>query len=224
MGLDWNPVHKPKTGNEAEYQELFDKLTGKAPIKPNLWNLFSFNRVKETERLKERFFDISISAFETLGAPQVGVDKAADEWARGRFEDRTDKNATMEQFMEQMQGFYVVDLVPEHEGIPIYVAMHDERFVFRAAFLHDCEKVIGKQMLDAAHTTMSPEMAIDYGEELMRVADAFAAENGCEAMKDQRTGPKGTEDSTADKAHILFSAAKWLLWWAKRGHPIEARY
>jgi hypothetical protein len=58
MGLDWNPGNKAKPGHEAE----------DAPL--------------------ERYHEISITAFETLGAPIVGRDAAADAWARQLRVDR----------------------------------------------------------------------------------------------------------------------------------------
>jgi len=70
--------------------------------------------------LRERFFEISTSAYETLDAPRVGFAAVADEWARERYRDNPSAAASEEEFVTRLRGFYVVDLVAPCDGIPPY--------------------------------------------------------------------------------------------------------
>jgi hypothetical protein len=64
MGLDWNPGPKAKPEHEQEVRKLWHKLQAKSCI-------FRSRKVK-------RFREITVTAFETLGAPRVGFDGAAN--------------------------------------------------------------------------------------------------------------------------------------------------
>jgi hypothetical protein len=66
MGLDWRPLGKPKPGYEARFNELYNILTGST--KP-----------ANKEELREEWFSIQISTYETIKAPLAGRDKEADE-------------------------------------------------------------------------------------------------------------------------------------------------
>jgi hypothetical protein len=126
VGLDWNPIGKPRPGFEGEFEELFLQIS-------------QLQRGDPAESaVQERFWEISVSPYETLAAPQVGFDLAADEWARQMFPNRSDKSLTLEQFLAGMRGYYVLDLVPENDGLPVYtnayIASYCDRFSFRSQF------------------------------------------------------------------------------------------
>ena len=123
-----------------------------------------------------------------------------------------------------MQGYYVVDLVAECDGIPVYIAMHDEAHIFRAQFLNDCEEILGTELFERAYETKLAEETKEYANELMEIADQYATSNNCSQLKNQRTPPEVDEDSPEAKAHILFSAARWLQFWSSRGHGMEADF
>jgi hypothetical protein len=107
MGLDWNPGPKAKAGHEQEFRKLWQKLQGR-------YCFFREGKVK-------RFDEITLTAFETLATPRVGFDSSATEWARRvAFPNRADKSLTENRFIEQMRGFYVLDLVPPCDGLPRY--------------------------------------------------------------------------------------------------------
>jgi hypothetical protein len=117
MGLDWNPGPKAKPGHEQEFQELWHKLHAKS--------CFRARKVK-------RFEEITVTAFDTLGTPRVGYDAAATEWAhRDAFPKRKDKTLTEQTFVDQMRGFYVLDLVPACDGLPRYSNGHAGGYVER---------------------------------------------------------------------------------------------
>jgi hypothetical protein len=73
MGLDWNPLGKPKPGFEQEFERVF-KLLGEQP-----------DNAVGRDALNQRWLEIQITPYETLQAPQVGVSDAATEWALVRF-------------------------------------------------------------------------------------------------------------------------------------------
>src|SRR6185436_11179636 len=98
MGLDWHPGGKAKPGYEAEFLTLWHKLHART----------CFFRERKISRFKE----ITITPYETLGAPRVGFDPEATEWARREaFPRRVDKTIGEEAFVNAMRGYYVLDLL-----------------------------------------------------------------------------------------------------------------
>lgn len=224
MGLDWKPINKPKEGFESEFEDLFYLIGGKRKQSISLFDKLKGVKLKSQEELLKRFFEISIPVYVTLNAPIVGKDEDANKWAASKFELRVDKNLSFEQFMDSMNGYYVVDLVPEHDGIPKYVAFQYERHVFRGQFLNDCEDIIGKSLLEEAYTSKLAKDTIEFGKRLMIIAEDYSNKSNCYYLKDQRMPPETDEDKPESKTHIIFSAAKWLLWWGERGHGYEADF
>lgn len=58
----------------------------------------------------------------------------------------------------------------------------------------------------------------------MKIADNHAAENSIQYLKDRRDPPDAEEGTPESNVHILYAAAKWLLWWGQRGHGYEADF
>jgi hypothetical protein len=224
MGLDWRPINRPKPGFEKEFEKLFFQIKNyKKAETEYIDKLRGINPITQ-EQLIDRFFTISIPPYITLNAPCVGYNKNATVWAENKFEDRKDKSQTFEQFMNIMQGYYVVDLVIENDGIPVYIALHDERHVFRAEFLNQCKDILGENILAEAYTSKLSMEAIDFGNKLTQIADKYANEYKCIYLKYQRIPPETDEDQPESKIHIIYSAAKWLIWWGKNNHGYEADF
>tara|TARA_R110001592_G_scaffold361571_1_gene672516 strand:- start:580 stop:1254 length:675 start_codon:yes stop_codon:yes gene_type:complete len=224
MGLDWKPMNKPHNGFEDEYERIFKILTGEVKQNISLINKLKGKRELSQEELLERFLSISTTAYETLNAPQVGLNEAATKWAEDKFESQEDKSLTLEEFMNQMNGYYVLDLVPECDGLPMYITMHDEAHVFRAEFLNDCQEIIGKELHDEAYESKLAHETKNYANRLMEVAKKYANDNNCPELINIRKPPQSDEDSPESKAHILFSAGKWLKYWSEKGHGMEADF
>ncbi len=212
MGLVWIPLNKPEVGKEEEFEKLFLKLSSKQATEVGV------------EELLGKFLRISTAPYETLNAPRVGSDDKATEWAKSKFELRPDKALPLEAFMAAMENFYVIELLERHDGLPVYVGGTDEPHVFGATFMKNCEEVVNEEMLDEAYTSKLAGDAFDYGTRLMAKADAYAKENNLQYLKDTVMPPEGEEDSPIGKTHIVYSAAKWLLWWSSRGHGYEANF
>lgn len=224
MGLDWKPMNKPHSGNEDEYRRLFKLLTGEEKQKISFIDKLNGKKELDRDELLNQFLSISSTAYETLNAPQVGIDEKATKWAKSQFPNREDKSLTESEFMSQMHGFYILDLVPECDGLPKYNAMHHEAYVFRAQFLNDCEEILGPELFNKAYESKLKEETLEYATQLMELAENYASTHNCLNLKDERIPPDVEEDSAEAKAHILFSAAKWLKFWSSRGHGLEADF
>ena len=200
MGLVWIPLNKPKEGSEEEFEKLFLQLNTKEASD------------NDVQALLSQFLRISIAPYETLNAPRVGHDDRATEWAKTKFELRPDKALPLDAFMKAMENFYVVELLDRHDGIPVYTGGTSEPHVFGATFLKNCEEVVNEEMLDEAYTSKLAGDAFDYGTRLMEKADTFAKANNLEYLKDKLMAPDEEEETLIGKTHIVYSAAKWLLW------------
>ena len=55
-------------------------------------------------------------------------------------------------------------------------------------------------------------------------ADRIAEENSLQFLKDQRLPPDTCEDNIESKLHIIYSLAKWLIFYGKNGHGYEADF
>lgn len=224
MGLDWKPMNKPHKGREEEYKRLFKLLTGEVKQSISFFDKLKGKKEYSRDELLDQFLSISSTAYETLNAPQVGIHEEATKWAESKYEHREDKSLSLDEFITQMKGYYVVDLVSECEGVPVYIALHDEAHIFRAQFLIDCEEILGPNLFERAYESKLSEETLEYANELMACADQYALSNNCMYLKEQRRPPEVDEDSPEAKAHILFSAAKWLQFWSTRGHGMEADF
>jgi hypothetical protein len=211
LGLDWNPGNRPRPGFEAEFDRLFAGISEK--------------RIQAGTPEHARFFEISISAYETLQAPQVGSDARADEWIRAKYREQQPQ-MTEAEWIDRFQGFYVVELVPACDGIPAYSngspGGYVEPFSFRAQFLRDCESIISTNMLEAAYVSKRHDETTAYGHELISIGEAFAQRNGldprnCSASDDDLHG-----ETPRYFADIILSAGKWCVFWGEQGHTLDA--
>jgi hypothetical protein len=206
MGLDWNPLGRSRAGHEEEFTRLFAELDG--------------GTVSDDDPRLERFREISEAPFETLGAPRVGSDPAADEWLRANLREGAD----FDEAKSAMSGYYVLDLLPESDGFPVYsnYPMYEgiDRYSFRAKFLDDVADLLGDELMERAYTRMLAHELRAYGDALFDKAAAYARAHGVEHVERERD----IEDelgTPARRAHILYSAAKWCRYWAERNHGLD---
>lgn len=102
--------------------------------------------------------------------------------------------------------------------------MGQDENVFRGQFLADCVDIIGEDLVNEAWGTKLADDTLDYGNRLMSVADKLAKEKNLEYLKAQRLPPDTDEGSIESKLHIVFSLAKWLIFYGKNGHGYEADF
>ena len=115
MGLDWNPLGKPKPGFENEFASIFQQLG-----ESSNWGWLEKRRRRregrDREGLHKRWDEIQITPHETVGAPQVGSSAEADTWAHERYREMEPPKPSESEFMQEMQGQYVLALAPPCDG------------------------------------------------------------------------------------------------------------
>ena len=232
MGLDWNPIGKPKPGHEDEFERLFDLLKDGGPPKPSLLSRL-FGRAPKVDP-QERWSQIQITPYETLGAPRVGRDEAAEEWLRREYDEGRTARKPWERLLAEMEGYYVLELLPTCDGLPLYTNSEfqggPERFSFRAKFLDDCKEVIGSDLLTEAWEHPLPQELEKFGRRLESAAVSYAGKiDVADRIRGREIAYTADEeerfpDIPVSRAHIVTSAARWCLFWSQRGHGQEADF
>lgn len=222
MGLDWRPIGKPKPRFEKRFNQLFSLIQGKEKIKVSFIDKILGKGKSNREKLLQEWFSIQIPSYETIKAPRVGRDPAADEWLKNEYE-KSKKTSSFEDFAKEFEEYYVIELAEEVDGVPPYISLAQDRNVFRGQFLADCEDLIGKDLLYEAWETKLADDTLKYGQQLLAIADKIAEANEMQYLKEQRTPPEVSK-SLESKLHILYAAGKWLTFYGKHGHGYEADY
>ncbi|MFN0202573.1 MAG: hypothetical protein ACKVTZ_13700 [Bacteroidia bacterium] len=223
MGLDMRPMGKPKPGFEKRYLEIFEMVSqDKIPQQTFLDKLRGKKHATKDELLKE-WFDGQITTYETIKAPRVGRDDEANEWIKNKYLE-TDKSVSELEFLNQHDGYYVIELAKERDGVPMYISLEQDRNVFRGKFMEDCIDLIGEDLVNEAWETKLADATLDYGERLLNIANKIASENNLQYLKDQVNPPESEEDSIESKLHIVFSLARWLIFYGKNGNGYEADF
>ncbi len=223
MGLDMRPMGKPKKGLEVRFNELFQAIGSNTQPKLSFFDKIKGKKIQTRDEMLEEWFNIQIPSYETIKAPQVGRDNEANEWIKEKYKE-SEQNVSEEEFIKQAEGYYVIELAKETDGVPMYISMGQDRNVFRGQFLADCEDLIGEELVSEAWgTKLSPE-TLDYGKRLMQAAEKVAKENNLENLKDQRMPPESDPESLESKLHVIFSLAKWLIFYGENGHGYEADF
>ena len=213
MGLDMRPLSKPKAGKEQRFYELYSLIPSE--------NLSPDQR----EQLLEEWFALGIPSYETIKAPQVGRDAQADAWLREQYDadDNPDK-PPFDEVYQDYQGYYVIELAPEQDSVPVYRAFGQDENVFRGQFLADCQELIGEDLLNEAWSNHLAEEAVAYAQRLIAEVTPTAQQHGLEYLKDQYEPPEAEPESLESQLHIVYSLARWLIFYGSRGHGYEADF
>lgn len=223
MGLDMRPMGKPKAGFEKRFVEIFEMISQNKIPQQTFFDKLKGKKQLTKDDLLQEWFENQIPSYEILKAPRVGRDRIADEWIMTRYNELEEK-PPLDQFLKEYQGYYVIELAEEQDGVPVYIAIGQDENVFRGQFLVDCEDLIGEDLVNEAWNTKMASEALDYGNRLMNVSDQLAKQYNLEYLKTQRIPPDTEEDTIESKLHILFSIAKWLIFYGKNGHGYEADF
>jgi hypothetical protein len=223
MGLDMRPMGKPKPGFEKRFVEIFEMVSQDKIPQPSLFDKLKGKKLPSKDELLQEWFAGQIQTYETIKAPKVGSDKEADDWIRNKYNE-FEKKPSLDEFLKEHDGYYVIELAKEQDGVPVYIAMGQDENVFRGQFLSDCVDIIGEDLVNEAWGTKLADETLDYGNRLMSVAEKLAKEKNLEHLKTQRLPPDAQEDSIESKLHIVFSLAKWLIFYGKNGHGYEADF
>ncbi|WP_114790425.1 hypothetical protein U0035_14195 [Niabella yanshanensis] len=223
MGLDMLPMGKPQPGFEKRFVEIFEMLKQNKIPQPSFWDKLKGKKVPTREELLDEWQANQIPSYETIKAPRVGRDEEANLWIMAKY-NQAEQEMTQEQFIKQYDGYYVIELAKEKDGVPMYIAVEQDENVFRGQFLQDCVDIIGDDLVNEAWETKFANDALDYGNRLMAVADKLALTHNLAYLKTQRLPPDVDEDTIESKLHIVFSLAKWLIFYGKNGHGYEADF
>lgn len=223
MGLDMRPMGKPKPGFEERYNQIFWIIQGAEKQKVSFLDKLKGKKEFSKEELLKEWFEIQIPSYETIQAPRVGRDKEADDWIRQKYLE-SDKSKSESDFIRDLNGYYVIELAKELDGVPMYISLQEDRNVFRGQFLQDCTDLIGENLVNEAWETKLADSALDYGKRLLAIAEKIANEKGLQYLKDQRMPPDTDETSIESKLHIVYSLAKWLIFYGRNGHGYEAYF
>lgn len=198
MGLDWEPLARPRPEHADEFATLLARL-----------------QATGDETVLDRMNAIAIQPFETLAAPRVGYDIAADDWLRGRIANEDE----IYDSLIKMQGYYVLELLPAYDGFPVYAneGAH-RRYSFRGATLAEARRELGT-LYDEAFRYRSGEQLEDFGERVMSCARRFARRHRIMEIELVREA-RYPRQSAESRAHVMFAAARWCLFWARRGHGL----
>ena len=223
MGLDMRPMGKPKPGYEERYIQLFRIIQGIEKQELSPFDKLKGKKMPTQDDLLKEWFENQIPSYETIKAPRVGRDKEAYEWIKGKYQE-SDKKKSESEFIKEFEGYYVIELAKELDGVPMYISMNQDRNVFRGQFMQDCANLIGEDLVNEAWNTKLADETLDYGKRLMNIADKIARENSLQYLKDQRLPPETDEGSIELQLHIVYSLAKWLIFYGKNGHGYEADF
>lgn len=223
MGLDMRPMGKPKPGFEKRFAEIFQMISTNNFPKPSLWDKLSGKKTPSRDDLLKEWFANQIQTYETIKAPKVGRDLEADQWLKENY-DALDEKPSFAEFKKTYLWFYVIPLAKEQDGVPCYVSFGQDENVFRGQFLTDCVDLIGEELVAEAWETKLAEETLDYGKRLMTKADSIAEEKHLKHLKSQVSPPETDPESLESKLHIVYSLARWLIFYGKNGHGYEADY
>jgi hypothetical protein len=212
MGLDWNPIGRPKAGHEDEFDRLFSLLVQRdTPI--------------DREQVTKQWLGIQISPFETIKAPRVGFDPAADAWARDRYRAIPQPTNSEAEFVRSLEGYYVVALAAPCDGIPVYsngALGYVEGYSFRAQFLLERSGLLGEEVTARLYRSCLAKDLAALGGTIREVATSYASRENVLHVEHVWGADGIAPDSAESTAHILFSAARWCEYWSSRGHGMDA--
>jgi hypothetical protein len=223
MGLDIRPMGKPKQGFEERFEQIFRLLNGKEKVELSFFDKLKGKTIPTHDELLKEWIEIQEPSYITIKAPRVGTDKVADDWIKSKYKE-TDKKLTEEQFINEFQDYYVIELAEHLDGVPVYISMGQDENVFRGQFLADCEDLIGHELVNEAWESKFAKDTIVYGNKLMKIADTIAMKHNLQYLKDQRMPPDVGEETIESKLHIIYSLSKWLIFYGSNGHGYEADY
>ena len=229
MGLDWCVMDKEKPGitefmvgqartNLEEAQTVHEEcwrawleVGGHEP--PTSWpNALAdaFQKTREAKNLQakidehqEVLNECLISPMETLGAPRVGFDEAATEFAREQYREALKtpwgkerfSGMTEDEYVALEHGKYVPSLL-KSDGIALTSGMMVGAESFRGKMLRWCEEVLeGTDLGERAYRDHKPDDLVDYGNALNDAATDY--EDG---LRDER------DREVEDKAEALREA------------------
>ncbi len=215
MGLDWM-LHgsKPKPGYEKQFHRINDKL---AALETDA-GLADDKKKQFRSDLELALKSVSISPYEVVGAPRVGIDADATEWFRKQVYEPVQLRLSQEsnprfiaywrrpfsEIVEDERGKYVVELAKEREGVAAITGMLCSSLDFRGKVVA-LSAMLPEELKNEAYDDHSGDECLDY-------ADRIEA-----ALREV------SEEHVEEVADVT-AAVKWLRYWGSRGFGYGAWY
>tara|TARA_B100000131_G_scaffold221323_1_gene212853 strand:- start:39188 stop:39952 length:765 start_codon:yes stop_codon:yes gene_type:complete len=170
-----------------------------------------------------------VTPMDTLGAPQIGMSKEADEWAREHYKEVASspggealraKYPTVEDYIMDSQGKYVSELATRKEGMvgPSGICVGPESFRGKVLGYIDW---LDEALVSEAWEDHSPEDLLDYGERLLEAAESF--EKSILSMPEEILSSQAPSDAMSE-VELVKEAANWCKFWGSEGHSMHAWY
>jgi len=208
MGLDWVlNKSKPKDGFVSEYMDLSEKIKNTEDR-------------GELTRLEKRIDEISIKAFEIIGAPKIGENESANNYFRERIyrpnreqaikrlkRDPSDQWAkhwsrSLREVMDDHLGKYISDLATDNRGFSMYSGMLCSSIDFRGKMVCCIDDLSDELKNEGYEDHEDPIHALEYSKKLKEAAPLLAGQ-------DRR---------------VVESAVSWMDFWGNRGYGFYAWY
>ena len=259
MGLDWCLNAKRRRGAEDDAaveaaEQLVEQL---ATQDEEMWNAYlkthnkgerpfahpndvsdAFDALPETRLHRKALKDAKaaaasyyISTMEEIGAPRVGIDEEATEWARKNFEDVPETRwpagkPPVAAYLEENYGKYVPDLARVKEGLGACSGMFVGADSFRGKIVGNSASIVGPDLAEEAYKDMDPEALQDYGTRLRLATEGYLDDKGWSrliGMPREKVAELTEEDGLWDAWYCL-EGAKWCTFWGSRGFSMHAWY
>jgi len=180
----------------------------------------------ELSRWEETRLLCVVTPMQTLGAPQIGVDPEADEWAINYYNEITSEIKskpnpterlatflkmfpTTEEYIEKNSGKYVAELAKNKGGLGKVIGMCVGPESFRGKMLRYMEW-LDDNLQNQAYENHEPSELEAYGRRLLEAA-----------VKQE---PNAKTEEQKEEVQTLKDAAAWCIFWGENGHAMAAWY
>jgi hypothetical protein len=221
MGLDLEPLGRAKSGHEPEWS----RLTGR---------IYDGDELSKSEI--ERRNEITIQPYEDIGAPCVGKDDEANQWAI-RLARSNGHPGSDGEIIRELSGHFATTLMAGRcDGVTEYSNGHIADYVdatsFRGQLLVTCGDILDEDTItEAWQQVFRPDEAIAYGEKLLALLRAGKPPAPPPPKKkagllDKLFPPRPAPEKAPMEMQraIVEAAGKWFIYWGRKGHPIWANF
>lgn len=202
MGLDWIPASPPKPGKGVEVRRLRAELKKLREVE----GAYDAARV---DAIDAEIDALLLSTGEAVGAPRVGEDAEADAWVLANLRDLNLPAEVIAEggaaCVDALRGKYVLALAKTQGGMGAVVGMLAGATSFRGKIL--ARTPISEELKEAAYADHTARALVSYGKSLQEAAAAI--EPG--------------EDHDGHKEDVE-AAARWCLFWGRKGFGMYAWY
>lgn len=192
MDINWSPCPKPKPGHEEEFQVLLSELR-------------TCVERHHRKRVLIQLFEISISPYESLTIPRIGIDEIATNNLKERILKRhpyTPINKLQEE-LQRRHGEELYYLTQEKDALPKYSSPEAGFYDFNGGVLTTIPEIPIHILLESKHNH-SQQQSLEYADKLEAFLKEYTLKYG-----------------DPEPCDILQSAVTWLRFWGNKGHGFE---